>query len=68
MEVDLRVYWPGDLCSPRLDGTGPPCPDHWKSVTTLPGYPPEWLLIGVTINRWWGYDSYLIERGRLEKI
>jgi len=68
MIVDLRVYWPGDLCSTYLNGTGPPCPDHWKSVTTLPGYPPEWHLIGNTINHWWGNDSYLIERGRLEKI
>ena len=56
------------LCSKYLDGTGPPCPDHWKSVTTLPGYPPEWYLVGSTINHWWGYDSYLIERGPLEKI
>ncbi|MBA7587300.1 hypothetical protein ES708_29325 [subsurface metagenome] len=68
MEVDLRVYFPGDLCSRYLDGTGPECPDHWKSVTTLPGYPPEWYLVGNTINKWWGYDSYLIERGPLEKI
>jgi len=68
MQVDLRVYWPGDLCHLRLTGSGPPCPDHWKSVTTLPGYPPEWHLVGNTINRWWRYDSYLIERGRLEAI
>jgi hypothetical protein len=68
MEVDLRVYWPGDLCSTYLDGTGPPCPDHWKSVTTLPGYDPGWYLVGRTINQWWGYDSYKIERGNLEKI
>ncbi|MBA7591330.1 hypothetical protein ES708_33483 [subsurface metagenome] len=68
MEVDLRVYGLGYQCHPNLDGTGPPCPDHWKSVTTLPGYPPEWYLVGNTINHWWGYEGYLIERGRLEKI
>ncbi len=68
MEVDLRVYGPGDLCHDWLTGTGPPCPDHWKSVTTLPGYDPDWYLVGNTLNQWWQYDSYLIERGRLEKI
>ncbi len=68
MEAKLAVYWPGDLCSTYLDGTGPPCPDHWKSVTTLPGHDPAWYLVGNTINHWWGYDSYKIERGNLEKI
>jgi len=68
MNVTLRVYWPGDLCSTYLTGTGPPCPDHWKSVTTLPGYDPAWHLVGATLNRWWGYDSYKVERGELGKI
>ncbi len=68
MSVTLRVYFPGDLCDPRITGTGPDCPDHWQSVTTLPGYDPAWHLVGATINSRWGYDSYLVERGELGTI
>lgn len=68
MSCRLEVYAPGDLCYNYLTGTGLPCPDHWKSVTGLPGYDPGWYLVGNTINHWWYWDTFWVETGNLGTI
>ena len=67
-EIIIRPNAPGDLCSRYLDGTGLPCPDHWQTVATPPPAQDDFYLIGNTINKWWGYDSYNIPDLALGKI
>jgi len=68
MIVDLRPYFPGDLCAITRE-VGDPCPDHWKNVDDIvpdedDTYVEQYYFTGTS----WAYDLYKIETGRLEKI
>lgn len=71
LDIILRPSSPGDLCHPDIDGTGLPCPLHYRTVDSPPPFGDFTYLEPATYDNVWKDDSYnlpSINPGTIEYI